>query len=165
MSSTRRVPERLTAADFGFDARDVVQACRRDDVRFSVTARMNLKLRAAIEAVPEQDWRSIPYWLDGGAAVPDASYTPFADRRGARPVRLIVRRTRPTPSSQLDLFGVTCAYHPFITDRHGSCWPSRPTIARTRRSRTSPAASSTASAATTCHPVASVPTPPGWPSR
>ncbi len=31
-------------------------------------------------------------------------YTPFADRTDARPVRLIVRRVRPTPGSQLALF-------------------------------------------------------------
>ena len=36
-----------------------------------------------------------------------------------RPVRLIVRRVRPTPSSQLDLFGVSYTYHAFITDRAG----------------------------------------------
>lgn len=106
-------------ADSGFYARSVVEACRRGDVRFSVTARMNVKLRAAIEAIPTEAWRPIPYWLEGGADVAETSYTPFADRPGARPVRLIVRRTRPTPSSQLDLFGVTYAYHPFITDRDG----------------------------------------------
>jgi hypothetical protein len=34
-------------------------------------------------------------------------------------VWLIVRRTRPTRSSQLDLFGVSYSYHAFITDRFG----------------------------------------------
>lgn len=106
-------------ADSGFYARSVVEACRRGAVRFSVTARMNVKLRAAIEAIPEQDWTPIPYWLDGGADVAETTYTPFVDRPGAQPARLIVRRTRPTPSSQLDLFGVTYTYHPFVTDRHG----------------------------------------------
>jgi hypothetical protein len=52
--------------------------------------------------------------------VAETTYVPFADRPGARPVRLIVRRTRPTPSSQLDLFGVSYSYHPFITDRDGA---------------------------------------------
>jgi hypothetical protein len=51
--------------------------------------------------------------------VAETSTTPFADRPGARPVRLIVRRVRPTPSSQLDLFGVSYTYHAFITDRDG----------------------------------------------
>ncbi|MEX1156984.1 MAG: transposase [Chloroflexota bacterium] len=30
-----------------------------------------------------------------------------------------MRRVRPTPSIQLDLFGVSYTYHPFITDRDG----------------------------------------------
>ena len=34
------------------------------------------------------------------------------------PVRLIVRRVKPTPGSQLALFA-TYSYHGFITDRHG----------------------------------------------
>ena len=36
----------------------------------------------------------------------------------AAPVRLIVRRVKPTPGSQLALFA-TYSYHGFITDRHG----------------------------------------------
>ncbi|MGI8830798.1 MAG: transposase [Candidatus Limnocylindria bacterium] len=88
-------------------------------MRFSISARHNVKLRAAIEAIPDPDWTPIPYWLDGGADVAETSYTPFADRPGARSVRLIVRRVRPTPASQLDLFGTTYTYHPFITDRDG----------------------------------------------
>lgn len=107
-------------ADSGFYARSVVNACRRGDVRFSISARATVKLRAAIEAIPEAAWIPIPYWLDGGADVAETSYTPFADRPGAQPVRLIVRRVRPTPASQLDLFGVTYTYHPFITDRDGN---------------------------------------------
>lgn len=106
-------------ADAGFYARSVVQACRRGDVRFSITVRSNVKLRTAIEAIPDAAWTSIPYWLDGGADVAETVTTPFAERPGARPVRLIVRRTRPTPNSQLDLFGISYTYHAFITDRAG----------------------------------------------
>jgi hypothetical protein len=106
-------------ADSGFYARDVVAACRRADVRFSITVRQNVKLRAAIEAIPPQAWSPIPYWLDGGADVAETTYTPFADRPGARSVRLIVRRARPTPDSQLDLFGTSYSHHAFITDRDG----------------------------------------------
>ena len=106
-------------ADSGFYARSVVNACRRGDVRFSISARQVRPLQRAIEAIPETGWTPIPYWLEGGADVAETVYTPFADRRGARSVRLIVRRTRPTPDSQLDLFGVTYTYHAFITDRDG----------------------------------------------
>jgi hypothetical protein len=107
-------------ADSGFYAHGVVDACRRGDVRFSITARNLAPVRAAMGSIPEADWIPIPYWLDGGADVAETTYTPFRHRPGARPLRLIVRRVRPTPSSQLDLFGLTYTYHPFITDRDGS---------------------------------------------
>ena len=47
-----------------------------------------------------------------------ATYIPFQTEAGAAPVRLIVRRVRPTPGSQLALFA-TYSYHGFITDRDG----------------------------------------------
>jgi hypothetical protein len=106
-------------ADAGFYARSVVIACRRARVRFSITVRSSPALRRAIEAIPAENWTAIPYWLDGGSDVAETSYTPFADRVGATPLRLIVRRVRPTPSSQLDLFGVSYSYHAFVTDRDG----------------------------------------------
>src|SRR5664280_2851905 len=56
--------------------------------------------------------------IDGGADVAEIPYTPFADEQDAAPVRLIVRRVRPTPGSQLALF-TAYDYHPFITDRAG----------------------------------------------
>ena len=71
--------------------------CRKLKVRYSVTARQHQGLRALIEAIPEDAWTPIPYWIDGGADVAETTYTPFADRKGAVPVRLIVRRVRPTP--------------------------------------------------------------------
>ena len=46
------------------------------------------------------------------------AYTPFAAEKDAVPVRLIVRRVRPTPGSQLALL-VLYDYHAFITDREG----------------------------------------------
>lgn len=92
-------------ADSGFYAHDVVATCRTMDVRFSITARFHgHKLRRLIEAIPESDWSPIPYWIDGGADVAEISYTPLAAGPDARPVRLIVRRVRPTPGSQLALF-------------------------------------------------------------
>ncbi len=44
--------------------------------------------------------------------------TPFRTEPGTAPVRLIVRRVKPTPGSQLALFA-TYSYHGFITDRDG----------------------------------------------
>ena len=106
-------------ADSGFYAHDVVATCRKMHVRFSITARFHGRtLRRLIEAIPEADWTPISYWLEGGADVAEISYIPFADEKDALPVRLIVRRVRPTPGSQLALFALY-DYHPFITDRAG----------------------------------------------
>ena len=105
-------------ADSGFYTHAIVAACRRMDVRFSITIRQSASLRSLIEAIPEQDWTPIPYWMEGAAAVAETSYTPFQSKPDAAPVRLIVRRVKPTPGSQLALFA-TYSYHGFITDREG----------------------------------------------
>jgi hypothetical protein len=57
-------------------------------------------------------------WIAGGADVAEITYTPFADQKDALPVRLIVRRVKPTPGSQLAFFTLY-DYHAFITDRVG----------------------------------------------
>ena len=106
-------------ADSGFYTHAVVQACPKMKVRFSITVRLRQNLRDLIEAIPEADWSPIPYWMDGAADVAEITYTPFASQPGAAPVRLIVRRVRPTPGSQLALFA-TYSYHAFITDRQGN---------------------------------------------
>ena len=54
-------------ADSGFYTHAIVAACRRMDVRFSITIRQSASLRSLIEAIPEQDWTPIPYWMDGAA--------------------------------------------------------------------------------------------------
>jgi len=105
-------------ADSGFYAHAVVAVCRRLDVRFSITIRQHKGVRRLIEAIPEDAWTPIPYWIDGGADVAETTYTPFAQEKDAVPVRLIVRRVRPTPGSQLAAF-VLYDYHAFITDRDG----------------------------------------------
>ena len=48
----------------------------------------------------------------------ETAYTPFRPEPDAAPVRLIVRRVKPTHGSQLALFA-TYSYHAFITDRDG----------------------------------------------
>ena len=105
-------------ADSGFYTHALVQVCRKTDVRFSITVRLRQNLRNLIEAIPERDWRPILYWMEGAADVAEAEYTPFKSQPGAAPVRLIVRRVRPTPGSQLALFA-NYSYHAFITDRDG----------------------------------------------
>ena len=105
-------------ADSGFYAHALVAVCREMDVRFSITIRQHPRLRELIETIPEQDWTPIPYWTDGAADVAETTYTPFRGEPDATPVRLIIRRVKPTPGSQLALFA-SYSYHGFITDREG----------------------------------------------
>ena len=106
-------------ADSGFYAHAIVAVCRKLDVRFSITVRQHQSLRKLTWAIPEADWTPIPYWMDGAADVAETTYTPFQSEPGAAPVRLIVRRVKPTPGSQLALFA-TYSYHAFITGRDGN---------------------------------------------
>ena len=105
-------------ADSGFYTHSIVAVCRKMDVRFSITIRQHQSVRTTIEAIPEADWTSIPYWMEGAADVAETTYTPFQNEPDAAPVRLIVRRVKPTPGSQLALFA-TYSYHACITDRDG----------------------------------------------
>ena len=105
-------------ADSGFYTHPMVAMCRKLKVRYSITVRLHQNLRNLIETIPEEDWIPIRYWTEGAADVAETSYTPFQSKPGAVPVRLIVRRVKPTPGSQLALFA-NYSYHAFITDRQG----------------------------------------------
>ena len=105
-------------ADSGFYNHAMVSTCREMDVRYSITIRQHASLRELIEAIPEADWTPIPYWMDGAADVAETTCTPFQGEPGTAPVRLIVRRVKPTPGSQLALLA-DYSYHGFITDRQG----------------------------------------------
>ena len=110
---------RLTLrADSGFYTHGVVSVCRKMDVRFSITIRQHKSLHNLIEAIPEDAWTPIPYWMDGAADVAETTCTRFQAEADAAPVRLIVRRVKPTPGSQLALFA-KYSYHGFITDCDG----------------------------------------------
>ena len=84
-------------ADSGFYTHDIVAACRKAKVRFSITIRQHPNVRSIIEAIPEAEWTPIPYWMEGAADVAETEYTPFGSEPDAVPVRLIVRRVKPTP--------------------------------------------------------------------
>ena len=107
-------------ADSGFYAHAIVAVCRKMDVRFSITIRQHQSLRNLSEAIPEDAWTPIPLYLDfgDGARCGETTYIPFQNDPDAAPVRLIVRRVKPTPGSQLALFA-SYSYHGFITDRDG----------------------------------------------
>jgi len=102
-------------ADSGFCSHKVVRACRRRDVRFSITIPLHKRLHQTIAALPEEAWTAIPYVLPG-AGVAELPYTTFGKK--GTPVSLIVRRVPPNPGSQLALFSA-CGYHAFICDRKG----------------------------------------------
>jgi hypothetical protein len=114
--------ELTVRADSAFYSKTVLGTAAKFGVRFSVTVRQDKKIRAAIEAIDESAWVPIPYWLStpevSGADVAETSYTAFAGTKQAMNMRLIVRRVRPTPGSQLALF-TTWDYHAFVTDRGG----------------------------------------------
>jgi len=108
-------------ADSAFYSRAVLGTAVKLGVDFSVTARQDTKIRAAVEAIAENAWTPIPYWLStpevSGADVAETSYTAFSGA-DAITVRLVVRRVRPTPGSQLALF-TNWDYHAFVTNRPG----------------------------------------------
>ena len=112
---------RWCGADSGFYTHAVVAVCRRMDVRFSIAIRQRARLHNLIEAIPEDAWTPIPYWMDGAADVAETTYTPFQAEADAAPVRLIVRRVKPAPGSQ------DCPYYwGFQRDRQGDGPVPRP---------------------------------------
>jgi Transposase DDE domain group 1 len=103
-------------ADSGFYSGKVANACRAGDVAFSITVRQNPALHKAIARIPDDAWTAIPYFLDG-ADVAETAYRPFGKK--APIVRLIVRRVKPTPGSQLSLL-TDYSFHAFVTNRVGA---------------------------------------------
>jgi hypothetical protein len=103
-------------ADSGYYNHKVTAACRKAGARYSITVKLSKSLHAKISKIPEDDWQPIPYWMEGGADVAEIPYRPFSRRHPQ--VRLIVRRVKPSPGSQLALLA-TYDYHAFITDRDG----------------------------------------------
>ena len=122
--------ELVVRADGGFYNAKVIAACRRGGARFSVTARNDRKIRAAIAAIDERAWTPIPYWsshldpdtgvvVDSHADIAETTYTAFAG--GLHPVtaRLIVRRVRRLRprEGQLKLVVDIWRHHAVLTDR------------------------------------------------
>jgi hypothetical protein len=106
-------------ADAAFYSRAFITACQDHDVAFSVTVKSNITaIRRAIDQIDDDAWVAIPYWLDGGADVAETTYTAFTNTKDEVTLRLIVRRVRPTPGSQLAL-DVVFDYLAILTDRHG----------------------------------------------
>jgi hypothetical protein len=116
--------------DSAFYVADVVAAVGRAGARFSITARLNASVRAAIATVDEDAWTGIHYpnavWDDqaGGwvsdAEVAEIRSTAFASRGPARQVtaRLIVRRVKLLPPAGPDQPALVegYRYHAVFTD-------------------------------------------------
>jgi Transposase DDE domain group 1 len=127
----------LTRMDSAFFTHDVIAAARRAGAKFSVTARMNPSVRAAIAGIDEAAWTAIHYPNaftdpDTGELISDAEvaevpvFTAFTSRRKSEQVtaRLIVRRVKrlnpdtargKVPEGQEELFS-TWRYHAVFTD-------------------------------------------------
>jgi hypothetical protein len=96
--------------DSAFYAKKVISACRRGQARFSITARMDAKIRAACESIAEVEWVDIKYpqavWDDderrwiSDAQIAEVSYTAFEGTRWAVTARLIVRRVKRRDTTQ-----------------------------------------------------------------
>jgi hypothetical protein len=120
-------------ADSAYYGRDVVAAARRQHARFSITARKDRAVTAAIAAIPDTAWTPIRYpkavfdeQLQCGisdAEVAETPFTAFASRPTSQQVtaRLIVRRVRDqnpdhrVPNAQGELFPAW-RHHAVFTD-------------------------------------------------
>jgi hypothetical protein len=94
--------EIVVRADSAFYAKTVITTCRRRRVRFSVTTRIDAKIRTACESIAEHEWIDIKYpqavwdedqqrWISD-AQIAETCYTAFAGTRHEVTARLIVRR-------------------------------------------------------------------------
>jgi len=121
----------VVRADSAFYAGAFVAACRRAGAHFSVTVRMDPKIRRTITSIDEDAWIPIKYpnalydeatgtWVSD-AEIAEVPYTAFASARAHRTqARLIVRRVKrlnpqATASGQGELFA-TYRYHAVFTD-------------------------------------------------
>ncbi|MEU4164991.1 IS1380 family transposase [Actinoplanes sp. NPDC026670] len=121
--------EIVVRADSAFYAKTVITACRRRRVRFSVTTRIDAKIRTACDSIADDQWIDIAYpqavWdEDAGRWISDAqiaetTYTAFAGTRHAVTARLIVRRIRrddPTQVPGQSELVAAYRYHAVLTD-------------------------------------------------
>ncbi len=116
----------LVRADSAHYGGAVTTACRRAGTQFSITVRADVKIQAAIAAIPETAWIPIRYprgivdpqtgqWISD-AEVAETGYTAFATTPDKVTARLIVRRVKDlNPDHQDGLFPVW-RYHAFFTD-------------------------------------------------
>jgi hypothetical protein len=119
----------IVRADSAYYGHDVVAAIGRAGARFSVTARMNPAVTAAIAGIDEDGWTPIHYpnaiwdadeqrWVSD-AEVAEVGFTVFTSRRKTEHVtaRLIVRRVRRlNPATDQGELFTAYRYHAVFTD-------------------------------------------------
>jgi hypothetical protein len=122
----------LVRADSAYYGQALTRTVRRYGACFSVTARMDRGVSAAIASIPESAWTPIRYrravWnqadqqWDSEAQVAEVAYTAFTNRRLEHgvPGRLIVRRVKRLGAAHVgpgqgELF-TTWRYHPVFTN-------------------------------------------------
>ncbi len=117
-------------ADSAYYSGAVVAACRRNGVHFSVTTRLDRKVKTALEAIPEHAWTPIRYpravwdeanhaWISD-AEIAEVPYTAFESTPKHRTQgRLVARRVRDlnvkAAAGQGELFPAW-RYHAVFTD-------------------------------------------------
>src|SRR5260370_32391175 len=117
--------------DSAFYAGGAIAACRDNEVYFSVTAKMDRKIKHAIAGIGETTWIPIQYpnavfdtqagrWVSD-AEIAEIGYTAFTSKKNrAVTARLIVRRVKrlnPAASQGQDELFATYRYHAIFTDR------------------------------------------------
>ena len=121
--------EIVVRADSAFYAKAVIGACRRRQVRFSVTTRIDTKIRTACDGIAADQWIDIKYpqavWDDDAgrwisdAQIAETEYTAFAGTRHAVTARLIVRRIHrddPAQAAGQEELLPAYRYHAVFTD-------------------------------------------------
>jgi hypothetical protein len=93
----------LARMDSAFDSHAVVSTCVRAGVRFSITTKQTRPVRAAIDAITEDDWVPIAYphaiydensgqWISD-AEIAETTYTAFTSRRKSEQMTVGVDRS------------------------------------------------------------------------
>ena len=104
-------------ADSAFFSWALVDTLTRAGVHWTLTMPIWPYVRAAIEAIDDDEWQTITYPDGGEAQVADTAIIAATSRRWET-VRLVVRRTRLTDRSQQALWP-DWRHHAFITDLDG----------------------------------------------
>ena len=104
-------------ADSGFWSWELCDRLNAHDMTWSITVTNHASIRAAIQAIPDDDWIDIDYTLGGQAQVAETLLTVGRgqQRRHIKQARLVVRRTRLTDTAQRRLWP-DWRHHAFITN-------------------------------------------------